>query len=98
MIASNKYRDDKGDPQISVIGDVNGKDLLIVDDCLDSGRSFAYLGAKLKEQGARTVSLYVSHAMFFYGYDQVKVGVDHVYCTNSFKNIKDDFVTQFKII
>jgi len=77
---------------------VTGKDCLIVDDLADGGRTFKYLAEALKKQGASKVYLYVTHAQFNYGFEELKETIDHVYCTNSYKDIDDVFVTQFKVI
>ena len=97
LIPSNKVRVN-GVPSISFQGDVQGKNCLIVDDLADGGRTFKQLAQALKEQGAKRVTLYVSHAQFNFGFDELKDGLDYIYCTNSYKDIEDDFVTQFKVI
>lgn len=96
LVPSNKVRVD-GAPVISIQGDVKGKQCLIVDDLADGGRTFKFLAEALKQQGAAEVYLYVTHAQFNYGFDELKETIDHVYCTNSYKDIDDDFVTQFKL-
>ncbi|WP_339847593.1 phosphoribosyltransferase family protein [uncultured Dokdonia sp.] len=97
LVPSNKVRVD-GVPQISIQGEVKGKQCLIVDDLADGGRTFKFLAEELKKQGASKVFLYVTHGQFNYGFDELKETIDHVYCTNSYKDIEDDFVTQFKVI
>ncbi len=97
LIPSNKVRVD-GAPVISIQGDVKGKECLIVDDLADGGRTFKFLAEALKSQGATKVFLYVTHAQFNYGFDELKESIDHIYCTNSFKNINEDYVTQFKVV
>jgi ribose-phosphate pyrophosphokinase len=97
LIPSNKVRVD-GVPSISIQGDVQGKNCLIVDDIADGGRTFKLLATELKQQGAKRVTLYVSHGQFNYGYDELKESLDHIYCTNSYKDIENDFVTQFECI
>ena len=96
LVPSNKVRID-GAPVISIQGDVKGKECLIVDDLADGGRTFKFLAEALKTQGAEKVYLYVTHAQFNYGFDELKESIDHIYCTNSYKDIDDDFVTQFKL-
>ncbi|WP_054851092.1 phosphoribosyltransferase family protein [Olleya sp. ITB9] len=96
LVPSNKVRVD-GAPLISIQGEVNNKECLIVDDLADGGRTFKFLAEALKKQGASKVFLYVTHAQFNYGFDELKETIDHIYCTNSYKDINDDFVTQFKI-
>jgi len=97
LVPSNKVRVD-GAPVISIQGDVKGKQCLIVDDLADGGRTFKLLAEALKFQGASKVFLYVTHGQFNYGFDELKETIDHVYCTNSYKDIEDEFVTQFKVI
>lgn len=97
LVPSNKVRV-KGEPLISIQGDVENKNCLIVDDLADGGRTFKNLAAALKEQGAKKVYLYVSHGQFNYGFDELKEYIDHIYCTNSYRDINDDFVTQYKVI
>jgi ribose-phosphate pyrophosphokinase len=97
LVPSNKVRVN-GVPVISIQGNVKGKECLIVDDLADGGRTFKLLAQELKSQGASNVFLYVTHAQFNYGFDELKETIDHIYCTNSFKNIDDDYVTQFKVI
>lgn len=97
LVPSNKVRVN-GAPVISIQGDVKGKQCLIVDDLADGGRTFKFLAQALKDQGATKVFLYVTHAQFNYGFDELKESIDHIYCTNSFKNINDDYVTQFEVI
>lgn len=96
LVPSNKVRVN-GAPEISIQGDVKGKECLIVDDLADGGRTFKFLAEALKFQGATKVFLYVTHGQFNYGFDELKESIDHIYCTNSFKDINDDFVTQYSV-
>ena len=97
MIPSNKVRIN-GAPIISIQGDVKGKKCLIVDDLADGGRTFKLLADALNKQGAVNVFLYVTQAQFNYGFDELKESIDHIYCTNSYKDIDDKYVTQFEVI
>lgn len=63
-----------------VYDDVKGKKLLLVDDICDGGRTFINLAKILKEKGAVKVDLYVTHGMFFFGFDEIKEYVDNIYC------------------
>ncbi|HHQ6617682.1 ribose-phosphate diphosphokinase [Serratia sp. T13T92] len=66
-------------------GDVQGKDVLIVDDLCDGGGTFIGSAQVLRQAGARTVSLYVTHGVFSKGtaalLDQ---GIDNIYTTTSY--------------
>lgn len=97
LVPSNKVRVN-GAPVISIQGDVKDKECLIVDDLADGGRTFKSLAKALKDQGATKVFLYVTHGQFNYGFDELKKTIDHIYCTNSYKNIDDKFVTQFDLL
>jgi ribose-phosphate pyrophosphokinase len=96
LIPSNKVRVD-GAPLISIQGDVKGKDCLIVDDLADGGRTFKFLAEELKNQGANKVFLYVTHAQFNYGFEELMESIDHIYCTNSFRDLDNDYVTQYQV-
>lgn len=98
VVAAVKHRDLEGKIDLKFIGDVAGKECLIVDDLCDGGYTFILLSKALKQQGAKKVYLYISHAYFSKGLDVLKEHIDHVYCTNSVKDIEDPFVTQFCII
>ena len=97
LVPSNKVRVN-GVPVISIQGDVKNKECLIIDDLADGGRTFKFLAKALKDQGAIKVFLYVTHGQFNYGFDELKETIDHIYCTNSYKDIDDNFVTQFNIL
>lgn len=97
IIPSNKVRIN-GIPEIKIQGNVNKKDCLIVDDLADGGRTFKLLAEELKKQGASKVYLYVTHAQFNYGFNELKESINHVFCTNSYKDIADDFITQYQVM
>jgi ribose-phosphate pyrophosphokinase len=96
--AAVKYRDAAGKIDLKFTGDVKYRDCLIVDDICDGGRTFIELGKQLLDRGARTVRLYVTHGYFSKGFDELKEVIDHIYCTNSVKDITDEFITQFEVI
>ena len=98
LVPANKYRDRQGNITLEVSGNVKGLNCLICDDIAVGARTFVELGKKLKELGANKVFLYVSHGHFTKGFGELRDNVDHVYCTNSVKDIVDDFVTQYKVI
>lgn len=68
-----------------VAGEVAGKDLLIVDDLCDAGGTFIGSAQVLREAGARSVSLYVTHGIFSKGVETLlNNGIDAIYTTTSF--------------
>lgn len=110
VAAAVKHRDKDGNISLKFIGDVEGKDCLIVDDLADGGYTFVLLGKALKEQGAKSVYLYVTHGYFSKGFKELQEVIDGVYCTNSVKDIDNEYsdgynikslhgyVTQFKVV
>ncbi|MBY5091839.1 ribose-phosphate diphosphokinase [Citrobacter freundii] len=65
-------------------GDVRGRDLLIVDDLCDAGGTFIGSAQVLRDAGARSVSLYVTHGIFSKGVDHLFAnGIDAIYTTSS---------------
>lgn len=97
LIPANKVRV-AGEPQITIQGEITGKVCLIVDDMADGGRTFHLLAQALKAQGAHQVYLYVTHGQFHYGFDELTTYIDHIYCTNSCRDICHEFVTQFQVV
>ncbi len=96
LIPANKVRRN-GEPEIKLQGGVQGKRCLIIDDIADGGRTFINLARVLRDQGAEEVNLYVTHGMFNYGFDEFNDFIDHIYCTNSYRDIDHPLVTQYEI-
>ena len=78
------------DPVTQVISDtkipegVAGKNLLIVDDICDGGRTFIELGKKLKNAGANDIYLYVTHGIFMAGLEILKPSIDKIFCLHTY--------------
>lgn len=62
-----------------VNGNVNGKDVLIVDDICDGGMTFLAAAEELKYNGAKSVSLYVTHGIFSKGLVPFMDMIDYVF-------------------
>ena len=61
------------------------KDVTIVDDISDGGRSFIELAAVLRKRNVGKIYLYVTHGIFSKGLDVLfEAGIDEVFTTNSF--------------
>lgn len=98
LYSAVKYHDFNTDkPIVHFNEDVSGMDCVIVDDICDGGRTFIHLAKLLREKGAKTVTLCVTHGMFFYG---TKLeGIDMIYTTNSYREFKEEEMHEnFKVI
>jgi ribose-phosphate pyrophosphokinase len=61
----NKIRDANGKCTMSdVIGNIAGKDCMIIDDIVDTGGTLCEAVRLLKHNGANSVSAYITHAVF----------------------------------
>lgn len=84
--------------QLGDIGE-DQKHFLIVDDICDGGRTFIALAQSLKDKGAESVYLYVTHGIFSHGTEKLKRYLDGIYTTNSFTGHDEDgFVIRAEII
>lgn len=96
VMAGVKHRSLDGTVNLTFTGGVHGKDCLIVDDLCDGGYTFEVLAKGLKEHGANKVYLYVSHGLFSKGFVDLVSCIDHIYCTNSIKEIGPDVAKKFR--
>lgn len=64
----------------SFVGDVKGKNLIILDDICDGGRTFIELAKLLKEKGACNIYLYVTHGIFSKGIGELLNYINIIYC------------------
>lgn len=60
----DKRRDRPGESEVmNIIGDVTGKDCLLVDDIIDSGGTLCNAAEALLEKGAKSVTAYITHGV-----------------------------------
>jgi ribose-phosphate pyrophosphokinase len=67
-----------------IIGNVEGKNCLIVDDIIDTGNTMVSAAKKLKESGAAKVFAYGTHCLFADGIEKFKV-FDKILAADTFK-------------
>ncbi len=88
MIAANKNRNHlTGEITTEIHTSIVGKNCVIVDDICDGGRTFIQLGERLKELGASTVTLVVTHGIFSNGFDLANI--DRIITTNSYRELSE---------
>lgn len=77
-------------------GDVSNKNLIILDDICDGGRTFIELAKVLNEKGANNLYLYVTHGIFSNGDEELKKYFKHIYCYHQVgknSSIDHEFIT-----
>ncbi len=80
-----------------VLGDVEGKVCVIVDDICDGGRTFINLADALVASGAAETHLFVSHGIFSNGFDELFKRFKTIGTTDSFKP-EQDFPKNIQVI
>lgn len=65
--------------------DMNGQDVIIVDDIADGGATFIGLAEELKKANCGKISLYVTHGIFSKGFASFEGLIDNIYTTDSFR-------------
>lgn len=79
-----------------ILGDVDGKKVLIADDICDGGRTFIELAKVLKSRGAVEISLFITHGIFSKGLAVFEGLIDAIYTTDSFRPA-NEFIHNEKI-
>lgn len=60
----DKRRDKPGESEVmNVIGEVDGKDCILIDDIIDSGGTLCNAAEALLKQGAKSVTAYITHGV-----------------------------------
>ncbi len=77
--------------KVMVIGDPNGKDIIIIEDIIDTGGTICKVSNALKEKGAKSVQVFSTHGVLSGdAYDNImKSEIDMCYVTDSLKKGKE---------
>ena len=59
--------------KIAIIGDVENKNCIIIDDIIDTGNTLVKTAEELRKKGAKTIFAYAAHGLFTDGTDKFKV-------------------------
>jgi ribose-phosphate pyrophosphokinase len=83
---------------VNIIGDVKGKNCILIDDIADSCNTITKSAEALKERGAKDIYVYVSHGVFsLNAIDNIeKSGVKEFMCTDSI-DFSDKIINSKKI-
>lgn len=75
-------------------GNPRGRKCLIIDDICDGGRTFIETARALREAGAASVALHVTHGIFSAGFDELRQHLDFIVTTDSWcdEGTRDGFV------
>jgi ribose-phosphate pyrophosphokinase len=87
----NKTRIEAGEiDSMELVGNVKDKDVLIVDDIIDSGKTLCEASKLLKENGARKLFCYGTHGLFTEGMCELEKNFDVIMTSNTHFRKKGD--------
>ncbi len=69
--------------EMILVGDVEGKDVLIVDDIIDSGTTLCKAARLLKQKGAKRLFCYGTHGFFTNGTEELKECFEKIMTSNT---------------
>ncbi len=74
--------------EMRLVGDVKDKDVLIVDDIIDSGNTLCEAAKLLKEKGAKNLFCYATHGLFTLGTEELSKYFNKIMTSNTNYNIQ----------
>lgn len=77
--------------------DLKGQTCVIIDDICDGGGTFLGLAEQLRNHNAGELILVVTHGIFSNGTERLKEHFSEIICTDSFRTIEDENITQIKL-
>jgi ribose-phosphate pyrophosphokinase len=78
--------------------DLTGKTALVLDDICDGGGTFLGLAKKLREKGAETLILYVTHGLFTKGLESLLNTYNYIWTTNTVCDIHNTKVIVKEVV
>lgn len=75
--------------------ELNGQNVIIIDDICDGGRTFLELSKVLEDSGAGEIYLYVTHGIFSKGLDCLRPYFKQIFCANYLgkEKLEGDFLS-----
>ncbi|MEM0465698.1 MAG: ribose-phosphate diphosphokinase [Candidatus Pacearchaeota archaeon] len=83
--------------QLRVLGDVKGKNVLIVDDLIDTGNTLVSASNAVRELGAKKIYTYCTHGLFTSGVKKISDNFDIIFIGDTV-NLKEPVPDNVKII
>lgn len=77
--------------------DLNGSDVLIIDDICDGGRTFIEIAKELKARNAGLIYLAVTFGIFSKGFGELEKYFERIFTTNLLKDVSNEIVSQVDI-
>ena len=68
---------------LKILGDVQGKNVLLIDDIVDSGNTLIKASKAVREQGAKKVYAYCTHGLFTEGLEKVVENFDMFFVSDT---------------
>jgi len=78
--------------EMILVGDVRDKDVLVIDDIIDSGGTLCKAADLLRKNGARKLFCYGTHGLFTNGTEGLKKNFDKIMTSNTHYREKDDVI------
>ena len=69
--------------EMRLVGDVSDRDVLIVDDLIDSGGTLCAAARLLKEKGAKKLFCYATHGLFTRGVSELSLCFEKIFTSNT---------------
>jgi ribose-phosphate pyrophosphokinase len=80
-----------------IIGEVEGKNCLVIDDIIDTGNTMAKTAEKLREKGANKIFAYGTHGLFTEGLEKFKV-FDRIFVSDTLQTPRADNIEIVSLI
>ena len=97
----DKRRDRANECEVmNIIGDVNGKDAIIIDDIIDTGGTLIKSMQALKKAGMRKIYVFITHAVCSGDvYERINASdIEKLYITDSLRVMKDRLGSKIEVL
>jgi len=93
VVVGYKVRKEAGEiEELRISGDVEGKDVFIVDDIIDSGNTLIKASQTAKQNGAKRIYVYCTHALFTKGIEYLAPHFDKLFVSDTLSKVNHEKV------